>query len=173
MPPNSPQHILTRANKLLVIFDLDGTLLISKDEPYNRRFILREGVRRFFRRLSWLGIDIAIWTAATKEYAEQAVDCIFTHSSPVFVMSRDDCVGVGTPYQEKPLARVWSQFPEYNETNTIIVDDWGNNFRSTPDNGIEVPEFDGQEDCYLEYLLFLLARLKGVRDVRRVLGRKA
>jgi phosphoglycolate phosphatase-like HAD superfamily hydrolase len=158
---------------LLVVFDLDGTLLISEDEPYNRRFILRKGVRSFFRRLSWLGIDTAIWTAATKDYADQAVSCIYTYSSPLFVMSRDHCLGVGTPYQEKPLAHVWALFPEYNETNTIIVDDCRDNFRSTPNNGIEVPEFNGDEDCYLEHLLLLLARLKGVKDVRRVLGRKA
>lgn len=154
--------------KLLVIFDLDGTLLISRDGPTGKRFILRPGARSILRCLSWFGIDTAIWTAGTRDYALAAVDVLYSHTSPLFVMSREDCFNFGTHRQEKPLVHVWAFFPQYDGSNTVIVDDIPDNYRSTPNNGICSPEFTGQEDDdYLRYLVSILVSLKGKRDVRR------
>ena len=153
--------------KLLVIFDLDGTLLISRDGPTGKRFILRSGARSILRCLSWFGIDTAIWTAGTRDYALAAVDVLYSHTRPLFVMSREDCSDFGTYRQEKPLVHVWAFFPQYDGSNTVIVDDIPDNYRSTPNNGICPPEFTGQDDDYLRYLVSILVSLKGKRDVRR------
>ena len=41
-------------------------------------------------------------------------------------------------FQVKPLAVIWGKFPQYDCTNTVMVDDLRRNFLMNPSNGIKV-----------------------------------
>lgn len=42
-------------------------------------------------------------------------------------------------------SKIWQLLPEFDETNTILVDNEAKKFRNTPDNGIVVPKYGPRE----------------------------
>jgi hypothetical protein len=94
--------------------------------------------------------DIAIWSSAWRENVDKLCDFIFTpeqRSRLVFEWDQTKCDAVEPhpdpserkPLFEKPLKRVWKEFPEYNRHNTLIFDDSQLKMRNNPPECVYQP----------------------------------
>ncbi|XP_062517098.1 ubiquitin-like domain-containing CTD phosphatase 1 [Corticium candelabrum] len=73
----------------------------------------------------------------------------------------------------KPLAVIWGKFPQYNCTNTLMVDDLRRNFLMNPANGIKIrafkeAHFNRDKDNELLKLLDYLTRIADSKDVTQL-----
>ena len=88
----------------------------------------RPGLAEFLRFV-FAHFDLAVWTSAARHNAASLVSLVFGEDEPrlKFVYDQSRCEAIATgdkkPLFRKDLAAVWSNFPAYNQTNTILVDD--------------------------------------------------
>jgi len=125
--------------------DLDRDFLESA--TYYRPFYIwkRPHVDEFLNFL-FQHFTVAVWTSAQKRNAENMIPLLLGNQSPpfLFVWDQSKC-NADTLSEEqwaeeltkpprkrrrrkrwlftKPLAKVWEAFPEYNATNTLLIDD--------------------------------------------------
>lgn len=138
-----------------VILDMDGTLLdnippklqdpsykhIKKNTIYQpiARPHLKDFLEYVFRNFK----RVSIWTAGTKEWYEQCYGEVLRHYIPEgksfdFVLTREDFQRY---YPVKPLSFVYKTHPEYNSTNTLIVDDNPVTYSENVENAIGIKSF--------------------------------
>ena len=79
--------------------------------------------------------NVAVWSSARKENVDHLIDLVFgkvKRNLLVFVWGQEMCdqvhphpdgVTVDKPLFLKDMAKVWKQFPQYNKSNTLLVDD--------------------------------------------------
>ncbi|KAJ3296971.1 hypothetical protein HDU76_006660 [Blyttiomyces sp. JEL0837] len=117
---------------------------------------MRHGMGKLFRDLKNLnnvdrkgGVDIAIWTFATKEFAETVLDDVFRKwglsldGDIEFVWTEAQVVDKPGYGRIKPLESIWSQFPDkYSPSSTFIVDDSPCKTILNKLNTVLVPKFD-------------------------------
>lgn len=127
----------------LVILDLNGVLcctahkrLYPGGELYRRKYLWRRPDTAAF--LEWLFAHrrVAVWTSCEYQNANALVDLLFTpeqRAKLLFFWTRAECKLGPNFASYKPLARVWAAFPQYNSSNTRIVDD-------SPEKMIAPPE---------------------------------
>lgn len=115
------------SNKLLVVFDLNGTLMWSRRDG---TVIARPHFDSLLKCLAELHskelIEIGTWTARTRSVSMNNVRSLFPVTVPrLFAFDRSDCSLHPTKRNEiiKDLNRVWELYPQYSIKNTIIVDD--------------------------------------------------
>lgn len=139
---------IERSSKTLVILDLNGVLIdreFGKDlEPEESvsykvgNFLVwkRPGLDAF---LTWLFYycDVAVWSSVSQFNLDQLVRFVFDNPSYhfkelKFIWGQEMCdsephpdpaMAKKKPLFVKNLAKVWSQFPQYDSKNTIIIDD--------------------------------------------------
>ncbi|KAH0493792.1 hypothetical protein TgHK011_000443 [Trichoderma gracile] len=153
---------LSQPRRILVIMDLNGTLLYrpNKRNPFN--FIQRPHARQFLDYC----VDtfhVAIWSSARPENVdkmvsqllspEQRAKCVVIWGRDRFGLSPADYSSRVQCY--KRLSSIWND-PEvaashpaaargqrWDQTNTVLVDDSAEKGRSEPYNILQLPEFEG------------------------------
>ncbi len=142
-------YLTTRRKKPLLILDMNNVLVFrcnqhfqTKDYPhlvkYNHLASLLGG--RFltwqrpylteFLDFCFANYTVAVWSSARAENVDDLVDFVFgkSRTSLLFVWNQSQCKVMDPPGGWKPqfrkqLSHVWAAFPDYNETNTVMIDD--------------------------------------------------
>ena len=147
----------------LLILDLNGILCHrSREEPKGAQLrrasaniagtaiICRSDLTRFLYRLQ-KHFCLAVWTSAKKTTAEQLLQILFPAEIKerlLFTWSKENCKeevhqGDKILYQ-KPLDKVWREFPFWNCNNTLLIDDSPNKCPFAPFNAVHPPPIHGQ-----------------------------
>lgn len=89
---------------------------------------------------------VGIWTAATSDYAEEIKKRLEELSGYKFhfVWSRDMCTLVKGEYI-KPLARLFSEFPDIDPDNTLMLDDKRTIAVYNPKNLLQIQPYDPKD----------------------------
>lgn len=123
--------------------------------------------------------NVIIWSAGEFEYVHKICDKIFAdYYMPDAIYTRDDCV-LNNGNNEKPLKKLFNEFPEMNPRNTLIIDDKPWTFENcNPDNAVLIPGFEPkpelsslrEEDERLKEVIqwLLLPGTINSNDVRRL-----
>jgi RNA polymerase II subunit A small phosphatase-like protein len=164
---------------ILLILDLDETLVHAAEEPLDRGHDFLVGPYRVYRRpfldefLTACADDfrLAVWSAGTDEYVRQTVDRILPQGiEPAFVWGRSRCVRRYDPemledFPLKDLKKV--RRLGYRLERVLIVDDTPRKVRRHYGNAIYVPPFFGDPgDEALPRLARYLTSLKNASNVR-------
>ncbi|KAF4120205.1 CPDc [Geosmithia morbida] len=162
----SPPSRLASPRPILVVMDLNGTLLHrpSRHRPFD--FVERPHARRFLQYC----VDtfhLAIWSSARPENVDKMVSQLLTPEQRgrcVVVWGRDRFGLSGDDYNSrvqcyKRLGRLWDDrdvrrsYPgdpdagrRWDQTNTVLVDDSTEKGRSEPFNILALPEFSATSD---------------------------
>jgi hypothetical protein len=150
-----PQH-------LLVVIDLNGTLLHRPERSRPTHFIERPHARAFLQYCLET-FTVVIWSSAKPENVNNMCNSLVTKQFPgklAAVWGRDRFGLTPGDYDRrvlcyKRLTRLWEdpivsrshplyQFgSRWNQTNTVLIDDSYEKARSEPHNLIQIPEFVG------------------------------
>ncbi|KUJ20219.1 uncharacterized protein LY89DRAFT_731444 [Mollisia scopiformis] len=174
-------QLLPQPQHLLVIIDLNGTLLFRPSRKQPTKFISRPNTAPFLQYCVDT-FSVVIWSSAKLENVTNMCDTILTPNLRKKVIAVWGRNKFGLSKQDfdlrvqcyKRLTTVWNDkgiaisHPEYangrrwDQTNTVLVDDSLEKGRSEPFNLLEVPEFFGnaneqgrilpQVHDYLNYL---------------------
>ncbi|KAI3658234.1 hypothetical protein MP638_006365 [Amoeboaphelidium occidentale] len=145
--------------RFLLILDLNGTLIYRSKRgggsvgtaylqpSFNvsqRKVFLRPNLQKFFESIP-SNFDIAIWTSAERHTSMEIIARIVPNYEKrlVFWWFRDKCVTdpVNFKFCRKDLSIVWDAYPQYNEYNTILVDDSLDKAEWQPKNLFCIREF--------------------------------
>lgn len=178
--------------KMLIILDLDETLIHATDKPHDENWhhevfgykvYRRPHLEKFLNGLR-AHFDVAVWSSASDDYVEKVVAHIFPSDHDLkFVWGRSRCtykpdyakaeeLGFFDAYAHydhiKKLDKVFAKFP-YEKGRVLIVDDTPRKAMYNFGNAIYPVEFKGEtDDDWLLHLLEYLVSLKDVEDVRKV-----
>ena len=170
MKPDSP---------ILLILDLDETLIYATEEPLQRSHDFVVGPYAVYRRpylTEFLTacsacFRLAIWSTATDEYVRPVVDQIMPpRVEPAFVWGRTRCVRRYDPeqceeYHLKDLKKVRRM--GYRLERVLIADDTPRKVHRHYGNAIYVPPYFGDpEDQILPRLAGFLISLRDAPNVR-------
>ncbi|RDA95727.1 hypothetical protein CP533_1107 [Ophiocordyceps camponoti-saundersi (nom. inval.)] len=165
-----PPATLSSPRQILVILDLNGTVLYRPAHLRPASFVERPHARRFLKYC----LDtfrLAIWSSARPENVERMVSQLLTpeqRSRCVVAWGRDRLGLSASDYASrvqcyKRLSTAWNHpvvqasHPfallggRWGQSNTVLVDDSREKGRSEPYNILEVPEFSGpdNETCHV------------------------
>jgi len=90
---------------------------------------------------------VGIWTAADKNYAIEVCKKILTYEQVTrveFIYSRNYCFldrSTGVPMFTKPLKKIYANHPEFNEENTLMIDNTAHVMKFNSHNAVHVPDF--------------------------------
>jgi NLI interacting factor-like phosphatase len=150
-----PQH-------LLLVIDLNGTLLYRPDINMPYHFVERPSTQHFLN-YALANFSVMIWSSARPENVDRMCDKLFSEESRqqlVAVWGRDR-LGLSAEDSQKRvqvykrLERVWndpqiqgrhplaSKGKGWHQGNTVLIDDSVEKSRSEPYNFLKVPEFTG------------------------------
>lgn len=159
---------------LLVVIDLNGTVLHRPDRRHSARFLSRRYAEPFVTycvETFW----VVIWSSAKPENVKRMVNQLLTPDSlkqVVAVWGRDKFGLTDADYRArtqcyKRLTTLWndplikSAYPRrrtgfeggcWNQGNTVLIDDSMEKARSEPHNAITLPEFTGVGDETVDVL---------------------
>lgn len=166
VPNPSPQYLaqaslppsrLPHPRKILVVMDLNGTLLYRKNKRVPSKFVVRTHTQEFL----WYCLDtfvVAVWSSARPQNVNSMVDQLFTpeqRKKLAAVWGRDTLGLSKVDYNAKVqvykrLDKLWhdpkvvaASGQRWDQTNTVLVDDSTEKARSHPFNAIALPEFKG------------------------------
>jgi hypothetical protein len=162
---NTIPESLPVAQHLLVVIDLNGTILYRPHRTRPTHFIARPHALRFLEYCIDT-FNVVIWSSAQPVNVHSLVNAIIPPSLRrrlVAIRTRDDFYLTPEDYAlrvqcYKRLTRLWQDpviaqtHPEFalgsrwDQTNTVLVDDSIRKGRSEPYNLIEIPEFFGAEN---------------------------
>ncbi|MCL9805512.1 HAD family hydrolase [Flavobacterium amniphilum] len=179
-------------NKILVILDLDETLIHATRNPlyenwdfelFNYKIFIRPHLHVF---LSFLkdNFDVAVWSSASDDYVTKVVEEIFPDDYGLkFVWGRTKCtykpdyskaeeIGYFDYYSHfeyiKILKKVTKKFP-YTKEQILIIDDTPRKAMYNFGNAIYPSEFNGDKnDNELELLVNYLETFKDISNVRTI-----
>jgi NLI interacting factor-like phosphatase len=152
-----PTVLRNTPQPLLVILDLNGTLIVKPNKGNRRKFITRPGVEQLFEYLFKHHV-VMIYTSSTPFNADNVVNKLFSWSRRkqlAAIWARDKLDLTAAQYAEKvqvykKLDKIWhdesiqAKCPagaRWDQTNTILVDDSNLKALAQPHNLIQVPEF--------------------------------
>ena len=166
---------------ILLILDLDETLIHSTERPLDREPAIRVGpffvyarpwLEEFLSRCGAL-FQTAVWSSAGADYAGAVVASIFPSETPqAFVWSREQCVQQYDPERGeiqflKDLKKVKRK--GFDLRRVLIVEDSPHKVRRSYGNAIYVKPFLGDpNDDELPLLSPYLATLSDIPDVRLI-----
>jgi TFIIF-interacting CTD phosphatase-like protein len=159
-----PQFLGTPQN-ILVVIDLNGTLLFRPSRTAPKKFLTRPHAQLFLKYCVET-FTVVIWSSARPENVKAMCDSILTptlRGKVAAIWGRDKFNLTQQDYNlrvqcYKRLQKVWGDpriavsHPDYNfggrwdQTNTVLIDDSIEKARSEPHNLIEVPEWFGNLD---------------------------
>ncbi|MBK9144897.1 MAG: HAD family hydrolase [Candidatus Melainabacteria bacterium] len=143
---------------ILIVFDLDETLIHSRVEPLDKEPDFRIDPLQVYLRphatelieAAAARFDIAVWSAGSPAYVDRIVEKIVPAGiNPIFVWNREDCVRKFEyfPFQvifAKDLKRT-EEFG-YDLSTTLIIEDDPYKIQGFKDNAIIVSQFFGDND---------------------------
>ncbi|KAH8888754.1 HAD-like protein [Thozetella sp. PMI_491] len=145
-----------RCRPLLVIFDLNGTLLYRKNN--GKRYTERIHAKTFIEYCKER-FTVMVWSSATRPNVESMCDELFPDLPEHLRWARDN-LGLSLDDQKrnvqvyKRLSHVWQDSSiqklhpfrrdggQWDQTNTVLIDDSREKARSEPFNCITLPVFD-------------------------------
>jgi hypothetical protein len=152
-----------RLPRRLVVLDLNGLLLyrillgksksvpdehIKTAEKVNKFYAWRRPHVDEFLDFMFDSFAVAVWSSAMMHNTTKLIDFVFGGRRRKLVFEWDqrrcDEVQHPNPNEKKPLflkrlSKVWAAFPEWNETNTLLVDDTPAKARDNPPHLIYSP----------------------------------
>jgi hypothetical protein len=159
-----PPTLLAQPRSILVILDLNGTLLHRPTRRRPTKFVERPHAQEFLKYC----LDtfyLAIWSSARPENVNymaerlltpaQREKCVVIWARDRFGLSQDDYDSKVQVY--KRLSKIWNDpavrasHPDaqhggaWDQSNTVLVDDSREKGRSEPYNILPIPEFSGLE----------------------------
>ena len=176
---------------LLVILDLDETLVHATYKPVNDHWDFEIGKYKVYKRpgldlfLSNLGkhFKVAVWSSASDEYVKKVVEKIFPADLELlFVWGRSKCTlkrkyqdpddGPADMYDHLQYVKVLRKVHKKGfgtRERMIIIDDTPRKSMYNYGNAIYPKEFNGeQDDRELELLFAYLLTLNEVENVRHI-----
>jgi hypothetical protein len=156
-PIQTPQH-------LLVVIDLNGTILFRPSRTSPHKFVARPHAIRFLQYCIDT-FNVVIWSSARPENVAALVDAILPPSlkqrcvaiwgrdrfnlTPADYNTRVQCYKrLNTVWLDPFIARSHPEFQtgaNWDQTNTVLVDDSIEKGRSEPFNIISIPEYTGNQ----------------------------
>lgn len=137
-----------------LVLDLDETLVHYFENDGMGDYGIRPGMYDFLRRMSSLGYELVIFTAATQDYADWVIDQIDPERLIAHRLYRQHALPWG-PLFVKDLTRLGR-----NLDRTLIIDNVLENFMLQPHNGIFILTwYDDPNDTALFQLAPLLDEL--------------
>jgi len=175
---------MDRVAPLLIVLDLDETLVHSRRKPLEDRrpdfwwagyaVYVRPGARSFLQQLAgWA--NVAIWTASDADYAFPVLSRVLQEGPEqladrfAFVWTSERCLPEedGEVPLVKPLSEVFAL--GHDPARTVVVDNRPATFARNRDHGIAVMDYLGApEDQELPQLQAFLEQLRDAPDVRAV-----
>ncbi|XXG99942.1 Factor arrest protein 11 [Hypoxylon texense] len=162
-----PPFTLPHHRKILVVIDLNGTVLYRPNQRRDpTRFVERAHARTFLRYCVETFL-VVIWSSAKPQNVARMCDQLLApdeRARVVAVWGRDRFGLSAGDYGQrvvcyKRLARLWADpavrasHPDFaaggkvwDQSNTVLIDDTLEKARSEPYNLVEVPEFAGETD---------------------------
>lgn len=182
----------TPGDKILVVLDLDETLIHATTEPafgsgnfrlFEYTVYVRPFLHDFLQELAQ-HFHVAVWSSASGDYVEAVVKEIFPAGYPLtFVWARDRCTwkpdyrkaeedGYFDHFSHydyvKKLEKVYKR-GRFHKKRILIIDDTPDKCRYNYGNAIYPSEFRGDPaDRELELLIRYLKTLQGTEDVRSI-----
>ncbi len=169
------------ASRILLILDLDETLVHAEEPPISRDphsvlfgygIHLRPGLADFLHRVE-SGFRLAVWTSSSLDYASRVCNLIFPNSSALeFVWARDKCTRRWEPESQtevhaKRLAKLTRY--GYDLRRILVVDDSPEKHEKNYGNLVRISAFEGDPaDDELMHLAEYLRELSQQPDMRRV-----
>ena len=150
-----------------LVLDLDETLVhYMEDEEENNAYVkVRLGAENFINELSKF-CEIVIFTASTEDYANTVINGLDCKNNISFKLYRQHTNFING-FNIKDLSKLGRDI-----SKVIIVDNIEENFSLQPDNGLNICDFEGDEnDNELNFLLYDLldvVKISGL-DVRKKL----
>jgi hypothetical protein len=132
-----------------IVLDVDGTLLDHIPLPFPANYarlpepVARPGLKEFLAFVFQEFETVIIWTAGKKMWYDKAYAEVLKPNLPPgkdfhFVKTRD----VSIPYVPlKPLTEIYARFPQYNATNTLVLDDNPETFKDNVENAVHIHPF--------------------------------
>ena len=180
--------------KINFILDLDQTLIhaLKPNEMYRSHedkfkkydmdgsYIVFERPRlQEFLDFVFANFNISVWTAATQDYASwiianiilqkpnRKLDYVFFHQHVV--------ISEKMTSHTKALKMFWEVYkmPDYNDRNTLILDDYNEVYKTQPNNCINVKPFDfnklgaDKDDLFEKLIPILKTQLVGTNNVQK------
>jgi RNA polymerase II subunit A small phosphatase-like protein len=172
---------VTTLAKHLLILDIDESLVYSRENPLDPNFNFqldsyqvtkRPFLDEFINRVvDWF--DVAIWTAATDDYAQEIIQQVFPDPHQLkFIWSRKRCAlrfdyEKGDYYWVKDLKKV--KRLGYELEKVLVIEDEPRSTKRNYGNLILTSPFDGNlHDKELKTLLYFLEWISKVENVRRI-----
>lgn len=135
--------------------DLDALQMKTEFKFYDFLITPRPYLQDFLKFL-FTNFNVSIWTAASKDYACYIVDNLITPAKSnrkltclFFDMHRN--ISEKIYNAPKKLELLWSHFnlyDDFNEKNTIIIDDLQDVKKSQPSSTYQIPAFDVRKAGY-------------------------
>ena len=150
-----------------LVLDLDETLVhyMEDEEEYNAYVKVRLGAENFINELSKF-CEIVIFTASTEDYANTVINGLDCKNNISYKLYRQHTNFVNG-FNIKDLSKLGRDI-----SKVIIIDNIEENFSLQPDNGLNICDFEGDEnDNELNFLLYDLldvVKISGL-DVREKL----
>ena len=168
-------------NQLLIVLDLDETLVHATTTPLGRMcdfqcdrysVYVRPGLTDFLVGLE-VGFEVGVWTSSSKDYANCIIEQAFPADYPLsFVWSRDRCTLRFDPeFQEKYWTKNVLKLKRrgYSLRRMLCIDDTFRKYHRSYGNLVLVPEYiGGEEDKTLHWLLTYLLSPRDIADVRKL-----
>jgi len=155
------------SKRTLLILDLNGLLVyreyvknletIPKDAMKIGNFLVwkRPGIEDFIKMI-FLHFDVAVWSSVSKYNIMELSKNIFEefYDKLKFCWCQEECDITEHPLKsfkklyKKNLEKVWETYTEYNETNTIIIDDTELKMVSNPPKCVMICQSWTKDDNY-------------------------
>ena len=146
-PPFFPPKKENDNRDYCLVLDLDETLVHYFEDETESYVKVRKGTEKFIKELSKY-CEICIFTASTKYYADIVIDGFDYHHLVDFRLYRQH-TSASNGINIKDLSKLGR-----NLEKIIIVDNIEENYQLQPNNGINISDFEGDEnDNELEFLL--------------------
>ncbi|KAI9847816.1 MAG: hypothetical protein M1837_001709 [Sclerophora amabilis] len=182
-----PPVTLHKPQSLLVVIDLNGTLVFRKKRSHSSNFIPRKQMDAFVQYIIST-FSVLVWSSATPQNVSFMCQRIFNEDQRKLLVAEwaRDKLGLNNwQYKEKVqvykrLQEVWgsasiaARHPDFghggqwNQSNTVLVDDSIVKAKAQPYNIVEVSEFTGKEpesENVLKQVAAYLEQLRWQNDV--------
>ena len=135
-----------------IILDMDGTLIDFYVERGNVYIVPRPNLSAFLKYVFDNFVRVSIWTNGTEMwYIRCFCECLVEHIPEGydfdFVITLSDKLVKNRSTDPKRLSLIYKKYDNYNENNTIMIDDSEHTLLDNIDNGILIPSFSHDPNC--------------------------
>lgn len=144
LPPQDPKF----EGKIVLVLDLDETLIFARLGP----LLAREGLTELFAMCIEYGLEVVVWTAGLKSYAQAIVENIDRHRAVSHCIYRHSKWFSGQTGYRKDLAALGRPLDK-----VLIIENTPDCIRGYQNNGILVQDYVGSVEK--DETLFRLAEV--------------